>query len=229
VRLAVPRFLLCVLAALVVALGGCATPPAEVPRETSTAFSHDSHLAYFASGSHRQEKIAMHLEIFGATEAPEELVQGKCSTCHDGLSEMACGSCHVAFQQASMRAVREARPCIGCHRGAWAGTAATLPRPTTCVACHDGSPAGTTGIVRAAHVDLAAREYAGGVRVSSMPANVYFSHRAHVRFGGISCARCHTGPAIVGSLPAVPAFSMTQCLQCHVENGASTDCLTCHK
>lgn len=224
------RFVLRVLPALGIVLCGCATSPPEVAVQTSPVFSHESHLAFFASGRHRQEKISMHLERFGATEAPEELAQGRCAECHDNLADMACGSCHVVFQKAGMRAQRESRPCVGCHRGSWTGTAATLPRPEACVACHDGSGADESkrGALRA-RFDVAAREYAGGARVSGLPPNVYFSHRAHVQFASMPCARCHVRPQQAGTLPTVPAFTMNQCLQCHVESGARTDCLTCHK
>jgi hypothetical protein len=222
-----------VLAVVLLATTGCANPPVDVAAHPRAAFPHGRHLEYFASGTHRQEKIGMHLAAFGDTDVPEDLSQGKCTECHDDLAEMtACAGCHVIFQDAGLRARKDARRCVACHRGAWAGTAASLPRTDACTACHrdreslePGAPTYT-----AARLDTGPAAYAGGVRASVMPQNVYFSHRAHVRFGEMSCVRCHADPRGAAVPPVkVRAVSMYQCLKCHVENGASTDCLTCHK
>jgi hypothetical protein len=225
---------------LLIAAGGCAEPPVEVAAQQPINFPHDPHLKYFSSGRHRAEKIGMHLEVFGQAEPPEELAQGRCAECHDDLAERAaCAGCHVPFQNAALRAQREIRPCVGCHRGAWAASAATIPSGAVCISCHeDGGrrpPAGKDEPrLILAHAEQGPAEvYTGDlpwVRINTMPPNVYFSHTAHVRFASMACTNCHQDVRGLVSPPTlVRTFSMSECLGCHAAKGASTDCLTCHK
>ncbi len=68
------------------------------------------------------------------------------------------------------------------------------------------------------------------VQINTVPANVYFSHTAHVRYAGVTCTRCQTDVNGLRTPPtSVRVVSMSECLACHAERGASTDCLTCHK
>ena len=63
-----------------------------------------------------------------------------------------------------------------------------------------------------------------------MPAHVHFSHKAHVRYGGFACDQCHEDMSTKGVPPtSAVIFSMNGCIQCHEQNHAETDCLTCHK
>lgn len=211
------------------AVAACAARPAEPPANAASWFPHERHLEYFTSGRHRMERVDMHVGILGGGEPPEAVTGGRCAECHDDLaSRTACASCHVPFQNASLRE-QQGRPCLGCHGATWTDRGPASPRPETCLACHDPDrqPASTPS--RLQRVALV-RTPEPPARSTTMPANVYFSHRAHVRFGSIACAQCHDTPgAALERSPSRPFMTMTKCLQCHQENGASTDCLVCHK
>lgn len=229
---------ICVAAAL--AAAGCAERPVQVPVQQPIVFPHDTHLAYFSSGQHRREKIQMHLAAIGQDSAPEELAGGKCAECHDDLAEKtACAGCHVLFQDASLRENKALRRCVACHRGAWSGNVARIAGTETCIACHavespvrlagEKQPALTLASARDVGLDPSRPEDLSWVQINTVPSNVYFSHRAHVR-RSVACTQCHEDVSVLSSPPtSVRMFSMTRCLRCHAENGASTDCLTCHK
>jgi formate-dependent nitrite reductase cytochrome c552 subunit len=216
--------------ALLATAGGCAAQPVPPQAERASWFPHARHLEYFASGRHRAEKIAMHVTIFGGGEAPEPVAQGRCAECHDDLaSRTACATCHVPFQNAALRARGDKRPCIACHRGTWTGSGPATPSPETCLACHDPDRQPASGGPKLSRVALVSPQ-GPPVRIRTLPANVYFSHRAHVRFADVSCTRCHEQPgAAIDRASARPLMKMTECLRCHKENGAGTDCLVCHR
>ena len=175
----------------------------------------------------------MHLKIFDATEAPPELAEGRCTECHDDLAQRtACAGCHVLFQDATLRNRTDVRRCIGCHRGAWTGSNATLPSAAVCASCH--GPDSKIEIAGAAEkqlrADLGRAEAVRWVKINAVAPDVYFSHPAHVRYQSMTCTTCH---ADVKDLTAPPTtarvFAMNNCLNCHVNNGAAVTCLTCHK
>jgi len=234
------RRLMCAcVVVLFVAAAGCGEQRTEVTVRQPVDFSHQTHLTYFSSGKHRSEKIKMHLDIFGGDEPPAELSEGRCIECHDDLAErIACAGCHVPFQNADLRKAERVRQCVACHRGAWAQTAATIPSVATCRACHEDGLQQTRGdgnqpriiLVRAGDPPGQPVEDIPWIQINTMPANVHFSHTAHVRFASIACTNCHQDVRELLSPPTtVRVFSMTECLTCHVERVASTDCLSCHK
>ena len=101
------------------------------------------------------------------------------------------------------------------------------PRPEICRACHADTIPGGPQLQRVRY-ELPAP--ARTARVSTLPADVYFSHRAHVRFGDVMCTKCHESKAEgAPPSPVVRFMPMIECLGCHRDNGASTDCLTCHR
>jgi hypothetical protein len=229
------RVLLPACLGLVIPCGGCSGPTVEVSAQQPIAFPHRAHLEYFTSGRHRQERIELHLTILGLTEAPPELAEGRCVDCHgEALAEKtACAGCHTLFQDATLRIRQDVRDCIGCHRGAWNGSRATIPSTTVCVTCHADSTVDTFTDATAEQelrADLARTEDVPWVQINTVPDHVYFSHPAHVRFNKMTCTTCH---ADVRKLVAPPTtasvFAMPDCLKCHAEHQASNACLTCHK
>jgi c(7)-type cytochrome triheme protein len=109
----------------------------------------------------------------------------------------------------------------------------------TCRACHEGGLQQTHGVDNEPRITLVTGGAASGesplenipwIQINTMPRNVYFSHTAHVRFASMACTSCHQDVRELTSPPTiVRVFSMTECLTCHTEKGASTDCLSCHK
>ena len=217
------------LTTLAVGAAACLERPVKAPAVADLGgFPHARHVQYFVSGQHRQEKIAMHVAAFGGGDAPEPVTGGRCIECHDDLAAKPCGVCHVLFQNAAVRDQKQARPCVACHAGTWTGSGPAAPRREVCRGCHaEGAPPGGPKLER---VRYELPQPPKGARISTLPPNVYFSHRAHVRFGGIACTSCHqsVNPAAESS-PVVRRMPMIECLSCHRDNGASTDCLTCHR
>ena len=224
---------------VILAAAGCSRSSIDVPVQQPIAFSHQSHLAYFSSGQHRTEKIKMHLDMFGTDQPPPELAEGRCVECHDDLAERKpCAGCHVQFQNAALRGQQDVRRCVACHRGAWGGSEATIPSAATCLSCHEagmqlarGDDGPRLRLVRDGEApSRPAAVDVPWIRINTLPANVYFSHSAHVRSAQMPCSTCHQDMSVLASPPTlVRVFSMTECLACHAERGASTDCLTCHK
>ena len=121
--------------------------------------------------------------------------------------------------------------CTGCHSGARERVYATLPSIKKCALCHkldrDYPPTPTE---LAKHIETG--EEIPWIRVNRIPGHVYFSHVAHVKYGEISCGKCHgdmkdsVHPA---ERPLVQPPNMSACIDCHQRRQVSTDCLTCHK
>jgi len=226
--------LLPVCLGLIIPMGGCADRNVEVSVQQPIAFPHRTHLDYFSSGRHRQERIQMHLEIFDMKEPPPEMAEGRCLECHDAdlPEKTACAGCHLLSQDATLRNRKDVRSCVGCHRGAWNGSRATIPSVAVCKSCH-GSTYDTFADAAAEkklQADLAVAEDVRWVRINTVAPNVYFSHQAHVRFKSMTCTTCHNDVTLLTAPPTTArVFTMTNCLNCHVKNGAAVSCLTCHK
>ncbi len=120
--------------------------------------------------------------------------------------------------------------CSHCHQGVETAVFATLPKAEVCLGCH-AAP------VSEKPEEAKVREYGEGkgeipwVRLTRMPDHVYFSHQRHVTFGKISCEECH-GKMEERVRPPTAApveLSMNDCLECHRRQGASVDCVSCHR
>jgi hypothetical protein len=105
--------------------------------------------------------------------------------------------------------------CLDCHTEADKGTYATLPRVKTCLLCHS-EPQGEhpdEPKVRAFAEDPGAIPW---VQVNRVAGHVYFSHEAHVRWGGMECAECHAAdgeprrPPDHGALHGMPRRARRQ-------------------
>jgi hypothetical protein len=137
----------------------------------------------------------------------------------------------VSFDHA-LHAGREKIGCTTCHAGAERKAVAGLPPLATCLSCHmkpQGEPRPSEAAVR----KLAAMgRPVAWVQVTRNPGHVYFSHRAHVALGRMSCVECHGDVTGWRSPPVEPEArltSMTECQGCHRRTGASLSCATCHR
>ncbi|MDH3891215.1 MAG: hypothetical protein OEV49_09035 [candidate division Zixibacteria bacterium] len=204
----------------------------ETQIEQPIAFDHVRHVTYLSEGEHRREKIDMHKEILGEDEASEEVLQGQCLECHDDLTDEApdCAGCHILFQDAALRARKDVRACVACHRSTWTGYSAGIPSVTVCRSCHADEP--RTDSEQEAHL----REYIDRsedipwVRITEMDPHVHTSHKAHIRYAGYACTQCHNGLDQQVDTPLdLHVTTMEACIECHEENNVSDGCLTCHK
>ena len=121
--------------------------------------------------------------------------------------------------------------CNYCHERVEKGARATIPNLAVCMSCHN-QQLGKSAVESEVRAYAAAKREIPWVRFNKLPGHVYFSHRAHVKYGAIQCASCHgeMGSQVEPVTHSqIASLTMTRCIACHKERQASTDCLTCHK
>ncbi|MGE0160866.1 MAG: cytochrome c3 family protein [Gemmatimonadales bacterium] len=121
--------------------------------------------------------------------------------------------------------------CARCHEGAATQEQAGLPAMAECASCHRRQATDHPA------VQAFMEQYANGngepmvwrkVHVIPTSAMVHFKHSPHIR-AGVECATCHGDVAqMTVAQQVVDVANMGWCLDCHREQGASVDCLTCH-
>ena len=144
--------------------------------------------------------------------------------------------------------------CTFCHRNVSRGAAATIPSVQQCMFCHT-TVDGTTDTAKQ-EIDILQEAFANNqpinwTRVHRLPDHVEFVHDAHVRFltanpGEIvnatnltispdgtvnasqTCSTCHGDVGNMVKVKQVRALKMGDCVDCHRQYQAPTDCTTCH-
>jgi len=140
--------------------------------------------------------------------------------------------------------------CTFCHRTVTTQDNAGVPAVALCTTCH--AHIGSTE-----SEDLNKIREAGGIlgdnphpinwkRVHRMPDHVRFVHEPHIRYllenpdkienttSGLKqgaagvCSTCHGDVASMEQVEQVEALKMGQCVDCHRDNNAPTDCAVCH-
>lgn len=116
--------------------------------------------------------------------------------------------------------------CVFCHRTVETGATAGIPSVEQCMFCHRliGRDNPEVQKLAAAWADERPIDW---MRVHRVPDSVHFVHEPHIR-GGITCATCHGD---VGNMPRVRqaiTLRMGDCLACHRQRGAPTECSVCH-
>ncbi len=130
--------------------------------------------------------------------------------------------------------------CQFCHRTVSTDEAAGIPAVAQCMFCHDflridgsqsGSPTAEEEIskLHAAFrgVDGTAPQPIDWVRVHRLPDHVQFLHQPHIQ-AGFSCSTCHGDVGAMEQVKQVRNLKMRDCVDCHRQNNAPTDCATCH-
>ena len=129
--------------------------------------------------------------------------------------------------------------CTFCHRNVTEGAAATIPAVGLCLTCHktvDGSTETAQAEIQKLRDADETGEAINWVRVHRVPDHVHFVHEAHIKFfserDGILpsavCSTCHGDVASMIQVSQVNPLKMSDCVDCHRDNGAPTDCTTCH-
>ena len=140
--------------------------------------------------------------------------------------------------------------CTFCHRTVTKQHNAGVPAVALCTTCH-------AHIGSSENEDLNKIREAGGIlgdnphpinwkRVHRMPDHVRFVHEPHIRYllenpdkienttSGVKqgaagvCSTCHGDVASMEQVEQVEALKMGQCVDCHRDNNAPTDCAVCH-
>jgi hypothetical protein len=126
--------------------------------------------------------------------------------------------------------------CTFCHRNVTEGAAATIPSAGLCLTCHQVVGDDLPEVEKLREMVAENGRPIDWVRVHRVPDHVHFVHEAHIRFfserDGIAetavCATCHGDVGSMEKVEQVRALKMGDCVNCHRDNGAPTDCTTCH-
>ena len=144
--------------------------------------------------------------------------------------------------------------CEDCHAFRDDGTYAGVPALDKCAGCH-AAPMGTTAAEKK-FIDgyVTPNREPVWFSYARQPENVYFSHAAHVKLGGLKCEQCHGAEGagdhlrpyrqdrISGySRDVLPiagerhgrgmsrGMSMDDCIACHRQRGLERSCLDCQQ
>lgn len=124
---------------------------------------------------------------------------------HAGDMQIACQYCHADADKSRHASVPAMNVCMNCH------TVAGLDKPE----------------IQKLNAIAKQGKAVEWVRVHDLPDFVYFSHQWHIA-KGFSCQQCHGPVESMDTVRQVAPLTMKWCVECHRENGAPTDCSTCH-
>ena len=118
--------------------------------------------------------------------------------------------------------------CQECHPNPDPGERMTLPAASKCMACHITIAKDRPAIQKLAEL-AKSKQPIPWVRVYSVAAGVYWSHRSHLE-AGLTCDDCH-GP--IGQMDVTVkttnVTTMAGCIDCHRKKQANTGCEFCHE
>jgi class III cytochrome C family protein/cytochrome c7-like protein len=118
--------------------------------------------------------------------------------------------------------------CQECHPNPDPGERMTLPAVAKCMACHITIAKDQPAIHKLAEF-ARSKQPIPWVRVYSVAAGVYWSHRSHLD-AGMTCDACHGQVAQMDETTKVSnATTMAGCIACHRKNQANTGCEFCHE
>ena len=125
--------------------------------------------------------------------------------------------------------------CTFCHRNVTKGRAASIPAVGLCMTCHI-----TVGHDKPEIQKLLSFHDSGRpidwVRVHRVPDHVKFVHEPHIRHisekdnvnPSGTCQICHGDVGSMTKVSQIRSLKMGDCIDCHRDNDAPTDCTTCH-
>ena len=116
--------------------------------------------------------------------------------------------------------------CAFCHRTAANGVSAGLPDVQLCMACHQTIGQGQPEIekVRMAWNRPQSIDWQ---LVTRLPDHTRFEHAAHIQ-AGIACTACHGDVSHMQHVVQARSLKMADCVACHQQHDAPTECSTCH-
>jgi hypothetical protein len=115
-----------------------------------------------------------------------------------------------------------------CHTGVATGPVAGIPGLSTCMACHSAIATDKPRIQQITAqsekgIDMAWRRVFDFYPES----HVRFAHAPHIR-SNVECSTCHGDIAEQTVARRNVEMTMGYCVNCHRQNEAPVDCLTCH-
>jgi len=117
--------------------------------------------------------------------------------------------------------------CATCHENPDPGENMTIPNAELCMGCHEAIAAQKQAIQQLAQF-AHEKKAIPWVRIYSLPAFVFWSHRTHLA-AGQPCTSCHGNVADMDVIRASNVTTMDACVDCHDKKDANTGCATCHE
>ena len=131
--------------------------------------------------------------------------------------------------------------CQYCHTGTDRSAVAGVPSDELCMGCHSLFPPSYDELsgIRTLKEYWERKESIPWVRLHRLPEYVHFRHNRHLA-AGVQCQACHGPVQEMDKVHIVPdthwwpwllptqKLEMGWCINCHRQNGASQDCVTCH-
>lgn len=125
--------------------------------------------------------------------------------------------------------------CVFCHRTVGTSATASIPPVQQCMFCHQIIATQSEEVVKLASA-FTTGEPIAWVRVHRLPDHVRFVHESHISFftekdnvpASAVCSLCHGDVGAMTQVSQVEQLQMGFCVDCHRQNGAPTDCTTCH-
>jgi hypothetical protein len=124
--------------------------------------------------------------------------------------------------------------CTFCHRTADQTYTPGLPDVQQCMFCHSvvsqvqQAPAQYAEDLSKLRSAWQNQQPVDWVKNHRLPDHVHFVHAPHIQ-AGVACETCHGDVGNKsGSLVQVRALNMGDCVSCHRDRGALTECVACH-
>ena len=174
----------------------------------------------------------------------------------DGLGTMVglgldCTFCHRTVTTQANAGIPPVNFCATCHQaiGAASNPQLTILRDAADLTNSLGQGVARIRALEEAGLDpeqLNGKEPVNWRRVHRLPDHVRFVHEPHIRYltqhpdvvegstDGVTegpagvCSTCHGNVAAMQQVEQVEPLKMGQCVDCHRDNGAPTDCAACH-
>jgi Cytochrome c7 and related cytochrome c len=118
--------------------------------------------------------------------------------------------------------------CTDCHVGVDQGPDARIPSVNFCMTCHRVIATDKPEIKKVAAYAARGEDIPWQRVYGFEPsAHVKFNHAPHIR-AGVDCAKCHGDMQTQTVAERKVDHTMGFCVECHKQNHASIDCVTCH-
>jgi hypothetical protein len=118
--------------------------------------------------------------------------------------------------------------CSFCHDGVTIGPVANIPSIQTCMFCHTEVAVDRASIqLLTAYWDRGEEPVWDRVYGWEQEDHVRFNHAPHVN-RGVECSTCHGDVASMTVAERAVEHTMGFCMNCHEQEQASVECITCH-
>ncbi len=116
--------------------------------------------------------------------------------------------------------------CEFCHRLATTRVEAGVPAVQQCMFCHQVAGQQSPEVQKLLTANSEGLPI-NWKRVYWVPDHVRFTHAPHVQ-AGVTCGECHPGVETMTLVAQARTLKMGDCVGCHRQQNAPTDCYTCH-